>query len=144
MLGRHANKHWSSTQKTIALSSGEAELIGIVKGASEAIGLRSVAADMGLTLDISLLTDSSAALGICRRTGIGKVRHLAVGQLWVQDKVRSGELKLYKVAGEKNPADLLTKPLPRGALSYHQAFMHVYVIDGRSSLAPSIAAQIRA
>eukprot|EP00969_Alexandrium_andersonii_P273635 12094282-Alexandrium_andersonii.AAC.1 len=39
MWGSHAVKHWSTTQKTIALSSGDAELAGIVKGAAEGMGL---------------------------------------------------------------------------------------------------------
>eukprot|EP00969_Alexandrium_andersonii_P074680 3294522-Alexandrium_andersonii.AAC.1 len=39
MWGAHTIKHWSTTQKTIALSSGEAELAGIVKGAAEGMGL---------------------------------------------------------------------------------------------------------
>ena len=37
-LGAHQIKHWSSTQSVIALSSGEAKLIGIVKGASNGLG----------------------------------------------------------------------------------------------------------
>ena len=83
MLGRHTIKHWSSTQKVVTLSSGEAELAGIVKGASEALGLMSLGGDLGVELHAKLYADSSAAIGICRRTGIGKVRHLATGQLWV-------------------------------------------------------------
>eukprot|EP00969_Alexandrium_andersonii_P346586 15322956-Alexandrium_andersonii.AAC.1 len=34
-----ALKHWSVTPKTIALSFGEAELAGIVKGAAEGLGI---------------------------------------------------------------------------------------------------------
>ena len=84
LLGRHLLNHWISAQKVIALSSGEAELADIVKGTSEAIGVRIMAADLGADLHVPVLADSSAALGICRRTGIGRVRHLAVDQLWVQ------------------------------------------------------------
>eukprot|EP00969_Alexandrium_andersonii_P157754 6971910-Alexandrium_andersonii.AAC.1 len=36
------DRHWSTTQKTIALSSGEAELAGIAKGAAEGLGLLSL------------------------------------------------------------------------------------------------------
>ena len=32
MRGTHLLKHWSTTQQTVALSSGEAELKGIVNG----------------------------------------------------------------------------------------------------------------
>ena len=53
----------------------------MVKAASEALGLQSVAEDLGILLRIALCTDSSAAVGICRRAGIGRVGHLAVGQL---------------------------------------------------------------
>ena len=42
----------------------------------------------------------SAASGICRRSGIGRVRHLAVGQLWVQERIRKAALTLHKVRGD--------------------------------------------
>ena len=47
-IGTHIVKHWSSTQATIALSSGEAEYYGMVKGASVALGIRSMLADLGV------------------------------------------------------------------------------------------------
>merc|ERR1712122_242366 len=92
MAGAHLVRNWSSTQKAVTLSSGEAELAGIVKGTAEALGLRSLAADLGLTVGIQVHADSAAAIGICRRSGIGRVRHLATGQLWVQERVLSGDV----------------------------------------------------
>ena len=103
MMGEHLLKHWSTTQKVLALSSGEAELYGVVKGASEALGLQSVASDLGISVNLHVKTDSSAAVGICNRAGIGKVRHLATGQLWVQERIRSGAFRLYKLPGAENP-----------------------------------------
>eukprot|EP00969_Alexandrium_andersonii_P332346 14686479-Alexandrium_andersonii.AAC.1 len=47
--GARTAKHWPTTQKTIALSSGEAELAGIVKGAAEGVGIVSVAVDIGFS-----------------------------------------------------------------------------------------------
>ena len=38
MIGRHFIKSWSSTQPSIALSSGEAEMVGATKAAAAAIG----------------------------------------------------------------------------------------------------------
>ena len=35
VIGKHVIKTWSKTQKTVALSSGEAEMIAVVKGVSE-------------------------------------------------------------------------------------------------------------
>eukprot|EP00969_Alexandrium_andersonii_P258948 11449663-Alexandrium_andersonii.AAC.1 len=61
--GLHAVKHWSTTQKTIALSSGEAELAGIVKGAAEGLGLVAIAQDLGFAASLKVCADSSAAIG---------------------------------------------------------------------------------
>ena len=88
MHGTRPIQHWSSAQTTVALSSGEAELTGICRGASKSIGTRSLAAALGFTFQLSVLTDATAAIGICRRRGLGKVRHLAVADLWIQDRVK--------------------------------------------------------
>ena len=142
LLGTHLLKHWSSTQKVLTLSSGEAELAGVVKGASEGYGLQSLALDLGIVLKFSVFADSSAAIGICRRTGIGKVRHLAVQQLWVQERVRSGGLRLIKVAGVDNPADLYTKYLT-AEVTRRLLGMHAVVPEsGRAATAPQVAAKV--
>ena len=122
LWGGRLVKHWSSTQKAITLSSGEAEL--------------------GLELHVSLCTDSSAAVGICRRAGIGRVRHLAVGQLRVQELVRDEAVALYKVKGELNPADLLTKPLGRAALDAHLHHLRARREAGRAASAPAASAEV--
>ncbi len=49
MHGRHSLKTGSSTQTTIAMSSGEAELYAVVRGASEGLGLQALADDLGVT-----------------------------------------------------------------------------------------------
>ena len=45
MLGNHIIRFWSSTQKVIPLSSGEAEYYGMVKGASVAQGIKIMLGD---------------------------------------------------------------------------------------------------
>ena len=79
MMGGHVVKHWSTTQKVIALSSGEAGLSGVFQGACEGLGIQSLLIDLGVERELGLKADSSAAIGICRRLGLGKVRHLATG-----------------------------------------------------------------
>ena len=68
---------------------------------------------------LDVLTDATAAIGICRRRGLGKIRHLAVADLWVQDKVRAKDFGLHKVAGAQNPADILTKHVSKDVLQKH-------------------------
>ncbi len=89
MHGRHMIKSWSTNQSVIALSSGEAEYYGLVKAASVALGAKAISEDLGVrfTGKISIKGDASAAIGIANRVGIGKVRHIEVNQLWLQEKV---------------------------------------------------------
>merc|ERR1711954_220960 len=87
MHGNHNIKTWSSTQQVIALSSGEAEYYGMVKGAGNALGISGVYRDMGIQHTIVLYTDSSAAKGISNRRGLGKARHIELNKLWLQDQV---------------------------------------------------------
>ena len=70
MHGSHCIRHWSSTQPNIALSSGEAELGGLTKGAAQGIGLRSIGTDLGLTFSLKMHTDATAAMGMSRRLGL--------------------------------------------------------------------------
>ena len=70
----------------IATSSGEAEYYGTTKGASQALGMKALMQDVGIDTGIVVETDSTAAKGIAFRQGIGKVRHIEVCQLWLQQK----------------------------------------------------------
>ena len=97
------------------MSSGEAEFYGAVKGASAGLGLRALYKDFGYDLLLRLCTDSSAAVGICSRQGLGKLKHLEGTSLWIQQRIRHGELETRKIAGEFNPADLYTQHLESNA-----------------------------
>ena len=139
LRGRHPIKHWSQTQTTVSLSSGEAELGGICKGASIGLGLQSIAADLGLRWSLCVHSDATAAIGICRRKGLGRIRHLAVSDLWVQDKIRAGDFTLQKVLGSENPADIMTKHVSRDLINKHLPAMSCRWESGRADSAPEIA-----
>ena len=109
MRGSHLLKSWSATQKCITLSSAEAELIAAVKMSAELIGMTQLAQDWGSSMWGRVHVDSSAAIGVVQRRGNGKLRHVRVGDLWIQEKIEEGELGIQKVKGEENPADALTK-----------------------------------
>ena len=109
MFGRHCLKSWSVNQQVIAMSSGEAEYSGMVKGATNALGISGMFKDMGVDVSISLCTDSSAAKGIASRRGLGKVRHIELCELWLQNQVAQGRISVRKVSGADNFAGSLTK-----------------------------------
>ena len=138
MMGWHSIKTWSTTQTVVALSSGEAELYSLTKGAAQTLGLIALAKDLGVTMDGTLHTDASAALGIVAREGLGKLRHVNVQYLWIQDRIRGGALTAQKVAGVDNPADLLTKYLPAQEIVRHVENIGQTLHDTRADLMPSM------
>ena len=81
-------KSWSRTLTTLALSTGEAELGAMTKGAAESEGILAILRDFSLDANITISSDASAAIGITKRLGLGKVRHLSVADLWIQQRVR--------------------------------------------------------
>ena len=108
LIGEHYIKGWSSTQNSIALSSGEAELVALTRATAETIGILNMIRDLGQEKKGIVYADSTAALAIADRKGSGKLRHM----LWIQEKERREEVTFRKVKGEFNPADLLTKYMP--------------------------------
>ena len=108
-MGEHVLNAYCRQQKVVALSSAEAELYAMVAASAETSAMAAYAKDLALSLECELFCDSSAALGIAQRAGIGKVRHLRTQGLWVQEVRVGGRIQYRKMLGSKNPADLMTK-----------------------------------
>ena len=68
---------------------------------------------LGFTVVYNLHVDSSSAKAMINREGVGGVKHLDVRALWLQQEREKNGLKVRKVAGERNPADLGTKSHPQ-------------------------------
>ena len=137
MHGSH-NKAWSSTQQVIALSSGEAEYYGMVKGAGSALGISGVFQDMGIKYDVVVYTDSSAAKGISSRRGLGKVRHIELNQLWLQDQVARGKVAVRKIKGEDNISDSLTKHSGPERIKQTMSGTMQKTVQGRHAIMPNV------
>ncbi len=61
-------------------------------------------------VEIKIQTDSSAGRSMATRKGLGKkAKHIQIRQLFLQDLVEQGRLKVDKVHTSENPADALTK-----------------------------------
>ena len=138
MVGRHLLKSYSKTQATVAMSSAEGELYSMVTAASESLGLRAMALDFGVELDVWLWVDASAAIGIARRKGLGKLRHIETQALGVQDAVRQIRVNIKKVDGKHNPSDIHTKFLDVQTMERHLKFMKVQRRQGRPGVAPEM------
>ena len=84
-------KFWSKTQAVVALSSAEAELGAAVKASQGFLGMMTLWKNVGETSRGLVMGDASAAIGIIRRLGLGKVRHLNTSCMWAQEKEASRE-----------------------------------------------------
>ena len=142
-MGGHTLKTRSKRQQVVALSSGEDELYALTRAASQTLGVMSTAADFGMVLGGNLHTDSTAAIGMTYRSGLGKVRHIRVQYLWLQERVADKELGLEKVEGLENPADLMTKGLAQMPLHKRMRALGDFVLEGRASTAPGIGTVAR-
>ena len=76
IVGNNAVMAWSTTQAVPSLSSGESEWHGVTNAAAEGIGVQAGINDLGEELALQVWTDSSAALGIGLRRGLGKLKHV--------------------------------------------------------------------
>ena len=96
---------YSKTQANIALSSAEAEYYGMVKAASEGLGLKAMTEDFESKTDPWMFVDATAAMGVSQRIGLGKLRHLDTQSLWLQEAIRIEKLikpeRKSKGAGSK-------------------------------------------
>ena len=100
--------------------------------------MQALSLDLGFDWALELHSDASAAIGICRRRGLGKIRHLAVADLWVQDRLRTKDFGLSKVPGAENPADMFTKHVERALIERHMARLCLFFKEGRAASAPTI------
>ena len=89
---------------------------------------------MVIEVGIQVNTDSSAAKSMVMRKGAGRVRHIEVRELWVQDRVANGELQIFKVKGEFNAADGLTKHVERHKMDRYMEACGFVRSDGRHGL----------
>ena len=117
--GGHLVMHYSRTQQLIALSSAEAELNASIKAAQEGLCLRNLLVELGEDSFLRLFGDSSANDGIIKRAGTGKVKHLSVRQLWLQEQSAAGELSHTKMPRLDNPSDVLTHHFTKTEAELH-------------------------
>ena len=131
----------------MALSSAEAEFYAMVDGVQKAKWAETVAREMGIiiseSVSIVLGTDSKAAQSFVARRGLGRMRHIEVRDLWLQEQVRSGKVKVEKVLGTENAADILTKHVPPDTVDRHICSLGVHRQTGRADSAPALIGSCR-
>ena len=109
----------SKTQKTISLSSAEAEYNSLVSAAADGFFLAACIRFLmpECTLEQVCLVDNAAARALACRQGVGRLRHISGKLLWLQQMTKDEILSVGPVPTAENVADLRTKPLKAERIS---------------------------
>ena len=84
----------------------------MAEGASRGLGMKAMMCEFGLEPQLEVIrihTDSSVAKAFVATRGLGRMRHIDVKLLWLQECVHHGRLNVSKVGGATNVADAMTK-----------------------------------
>ena len=121
---------WKSRkQKLIALSSTEAEYIALTEVAKEASWLRELYMEIGSRLNIensdllgsiSIHADNQASIQMAKVPRFHeRTKHIGIRYHYVRTAIENSLISLSYIPTTENPADLLTKPLPRDLHERH-------------------------
>ena len=114
------------------------ELYAVVKASTEALGIMTLAQELGDELKTRVHVDAAAAKGIVERSGLDKVRHIDVGVLWLQEQSARERVPLHKIDGARNPADLMTKHLCSNKIEDHIRRLRLEFREGRAEAAAQL------
>ena len=112
---------WSSRrQRTVAMSTCEAEYVAGYKATQEIIWIQNMINDLRIkaleATSTPLLIDNNAALKLTRNPELhDRTKHIELKYHFLREMTLSGRINTRKVGTKDNLADLLTKPLPRDA-----------------------------
>ena len=120
----------SSTQSVRALSTCESEFYAITNSSAHSFQSQAILKGFGVKVEALVLSDASAGIGIVSRQGCGRLKHLEVMWLWVQEKVLEKALRLKKHPTETNIADLATKHLSRSRMEMLLAAGNLVLVSG--------------
>ena len=119
----------SRSQKALALSSCEAEVYAGTSATNDAVLMyHCICFCVGPneTVKVKLTLDNAAGRSFFHRSGVGRIRHISLRVLWMQQKVREKFLSVGPVSTKHNPSDLGTKRLNRDRMLYLMFLCKVY------------------
>lgn len=100
-------------QRTIALSSTEAEYMAISEATKEAMYLRDILNSISVNCEcVVLFNDNQSAIKLAQSKNYhSRTKHIDIRHHFIRDKCEEGLIKLKYLCTERMPADVLTKGL---------------------------------
>lgn len=105
----------SGLQKTVALSSCEAEYMAYTEAIKEQIYIRQIISEFTTTITAKLLlSDSKSAIDLLyNRQYHARSKHIDIRYHFIREYTEKGSTEVRAIGGKDNPADALTKPANR-------------------------------
>ncbi|KAE8686500.1 cytochrome P450 71A9-like [Hibiscus syriacus] len=110
-LGGTAVSWVSQLQKIVALSTTEAEYVAVTEASKEMVWLQSFLEELGKKQENNILyCDSQSAIHLAKNPSFhSRTKHIQLRYHFIRSLLEDGILKLEKISGAQNPADMLTK-----------------------------------
>ena len=131
----------SRSQKALALSSAEAEIYAATGACCDGVLLyHCLCFVLGgdVTVKFTVNMDNSAGRAFLLRSGVGRIRHISVRVLWMQQKVKEQMIQPAKVGTRDNISDLGTKRLSRERMLYLMCLCKVYNLESCEFVGSSV------
>ena len=110
-LGGIAVSWGSQLQKIVALSTTEAEYVAVTEASKEMVWLQSFLEELGKKQEDNVLyCDSQSAIHLAKNPFFhSRTKHIQLRYHFIRSLLEDGILKLEKISGAQNPANMLTK-----------------------------------
>ena len=105
----------SKLQSIVALSTTEAELISVVEATKEGLYLLQLLEDLSMMQKtVELFSDSQSAIHLVENQAYSsRTKHIDVRSFFLMLEGERNKIKLSKIHTKDNPADMLTKSVPK-------------------------------
>ncbi|CAM9397815.1 unnamed protein product [Choristocarpus tenellus] len=128
MFGGACVSWWSKMQKTVALSTTEAEYVSLCDLAKEVMFLQQVQYFLEPVHEycVRLFEDNSGAIKLAEKTASGgRTKHIDIRYHYVRNLVKEGKVKIMYVNSGEQHGDLFTKSLSGNVFEFHtRTIMH--------------------
>ncbi|GMF32339.1 unnamed protein product [Phytophthora fragariaefolia] len=110
-------------QSIVALSTAEAEYAAACEACQEGQAIKNILMELS-EISFKLGVDSQAAIALATHpTYSRKTRHIELRLHYVREMANQGNVMLWKVSGDENPAELLTKAISHQRLDRLKALV---------------------
>ena len=100
---------WSRTQQTVSWSSAEAELYALTTGVAEGMVTKHLLQELGHEVILTNHVDGQSAKAWASKRGLGRMKHVILKYMCVQDVVKKKLTILAYISTKQNKADLMTQ-----------------------------------